>query len=282
MRCHNPLTLPQGIVPCGKCIPCMIRWQTDWVCRMLAEYKDSTCAHFITLTYADEYVPTRTLNTVPSRKVNVLHKPDVQKFMKRLRADIYPHKVRYFLCGEYGPKTHRPHYHLILFNYPTEQYDIFTKLPDYWKQGYTVVRVVNPNHFRYVAKYCASAAELPRHLRNKEVRPFITCSRRPGIGNNFLTPAMRDYYRTNLETIMRIHGVTYSLPRYYRNLLFDSDMRETIKERLEEYHYHHSSVEIEKYTSIRDIIWNDITYPEQVKFEFDRRYKDRLYKTSVL
>ena len=50
------------------------------------------------------------------------YKPDIQKFIKRLRINIVrtygnvpETKIRYFIASEYGPCTYRPHYHGILF-----------------------------------------------------------------------------------------------------------------------------------------------------------------------
>ena len=90
---------------------------------------------FITLTYDDEHVPGMIINTGEiMRKVQYAWKPgekrpesvqtllytDVQKFLKRLRK-AYKSKLRYFIAGEYGEQTARPHYHMILYGWqPTD------------------------------------------------------------------------------------------------------------------------------------------------------------------
>lgn len=69
--------------------------------------------------------------------VGVLSKSDVQKFFKRLRRYIEydkerllsdlpseERKFRYYVCGEYGPTTLRPHYHGIIFC-DSHQFNLF-------------------------------------------------------------------------------------------------------------------------------------------------------------
>ena len=72
-------------------------------CLHEASLYDNNC--FITLTFNDEYV-------MPS-----LDKSIFQKFMKRLRRMFPDARIRYFMCGEYGDKLSRPHYHACLFGF---------------------------------------------------------------------------------------------------------------------------------------------------------------------
>lgn len=68
--------------------------------------------NFLTLTYSDEHLPlTDTgLPTLDPRRL--------QLFLKRLRKAHEPNTFRFFGVGEYSDAW-RPHYHLILFNYPS-------------------------------------------------------------------------------------------------------------------------------------------------------------------
>jgi len=68
--------------------------------------KDNT-ACFITLTYNDKNLP-------DDYSLNKQHFKD---FLKRFRKAIEPAKIRYFMCGEYGDDSWRPHYHAIIFGY---------------------------------------------------------------------------------------------------------------------------------------------------------------------
>lgn len=84
-------------VPCGQCIGCRLNRSRGWAVR--GQCEASLYAHncFITLTYAD-----KNLHYTPSGLPN-LHRRDITLFLKRLRKK-YPHKIRYFGCGEYGSK----------------------------------------------------------------------------------------------------------------------------------------------------------------------------------
>jgi hypothetical protein len=71
---------------------------------------------YITLTYDNEHIEHTNLET--GEITPDLSKRDAQLFLKRLRKQIektYHKKIRYYLCGEYGGQTGRPHYHAILF-----------------------------------------------------------------------------------------------------------------------------------------------------------------------
>lgn len=54
-----------------------------------------------------------------NNRVGVLYYKDVQDFIKRLRINLDRHygikdKFSFFCCGEYGPTSYRPHYHILL------------------------------------------------------------------------------------------------------------------------------------------------------------------------
>lgn len=66
---------------------------------------------FITLTYTDETLP-RTTDGLPQ-----LSPRDLSLWLKRLRKEMHPLRLRYYGVGEYSPVM-RPHYHVILFGLP--------------------------------------------------------------------------------------------------------------------------------------------------------------------
>lgn len=113
------------LVPCGKCYNCRMRRIRSWIFRLKKECEVSKSAYFVTLTYDTKNVPltknkymTLSVATV-SNELNDKGKfktvsSDPQKFFKQLRK-IEPN-IKYYLAAEYGGKTKRPHYHLILFN----------------------------------------------------------------------------------------------------------------------------------------------------------------------
>lgn len=100
------------VVPCGRCTLCRAKKSRELMFRCVAETNRwNKVPFFITFTYNNKYLP-----------ADGVQKRDLQTFFKRLRSrlDYYniEHNLRYFAVAEYGSKTHRAHYHVILWNFP--------------------------------------------------------------------------------------------------------------------------------------------------------------------
>lgn len=116
---HMVITSPRGdwqplfyAFPCGKCDFCRERKSSEYAFRAACETVIYPIMPlFVTLTYKDQCLPK-----------NGVEKVHLQKFFKRLRARLdylgYSSDFRYLAVGEYGGKYGRPHYHIILWNYP--------------------------------------------------------------------------------------------------------------------------------------------------------------------
>jgi hypothetical protein len=201
-------------VPCGQCIGCRLDRSRQWAIRCLHEASlyNSNC--FITLTYADEYIPYK----------NSLDKRAFQLFMKRLRKK-YGNKIRYYQCGEYGEITQRPHYHAIIFNFDfpdkklhkiQNKHRLYTSasLEELWPYGYSLIGNVSFQSAAYVARYIMKkvtgpAAELHYGERIPE---YTTMSRRPGIGKAWFDKYKDDVYPTGAIVI---NGKEIKPPKYY-------------------------------------------------------------------
>ncbi|MGP1424207.1 MAG: rolling circle replication-associated protein [Prevotella fusca] len=119
-------------------------------------------------------------------------KKDIQNWLKRLRSAIDyqlnkdksdDFRLRYFICAEYGPTTFRPHYHAILwYDNPVIQQHIDRLIRETWKNGNTVVSLVNNSASQYVAKYVNGDTRLPTFLRTEFTRTFHLASKHPYIG----------------------------------------------------------------------------------------------------
>lgn len=179
-------------IPCRHCLGCHIDYSREWANRMLLELKDNPKAIFVTLTYNPESVP-KTDNGVLT-----LNKRDVQLFFKRLRKHFVGVTIRYFIAGEYGPKTYRPHYHAIIYGLSLSDFNdlryigcneikdpyfsspLFEKI---WSNGFVQMSSVNYKTCAYVARYV-----LKKHYKkniaelNGAEQEFTLSSRRPGIG----------------------------------------------------------------------------------------------------
>ena len=124
-------------VPCGNCAVCQRNKVTSWVFRLMQEDKDAIASHFVTLTYDNEHVPLSD-NGFPT-----LRKDDLRLFWKRLRRR-QSRKIKYYVVGEYGSKTYRPHYHAIVFN--VESTDYFVEA---WPAGHVDVGTVTDKSVGY-------------------------------------------------------------------------------------------------------------------------------------
>lgn len=130
---------------------------------------------------------------------------DTQKFLKRLRASLSYRlgaavpKLSYLICGEYGPRTHRPHWHLLLmFDKPIENFDTYVK--ECWKYGFSLTERVGSSvqDFgkvgSYISKYIVKgkANEEPLAKAGFCVLPRVRSS--VGFGS-YLTPQQMTYLR---------------------------------------------------------------------------------------
>lgn len=183
-------------VPCGKCRECKMDYARQWANRMVLEAQDWPSNLFFTATYNNANLPIQASSGSPT-----LDKRDIQLFMKRLRKEFAPRTVRYYFAGEYGSKTHRPHYHAILFNiglqdFPDRRIHSYNELkqPFYysptlekiWGHGFILMSDVTWKTCNYVARYVDKKAlreDVPMTAGEFDWEPeFSLCSRRPGIG----------------------------------------------------------------------------------------------------
>lgn len=161
------------LVRCGQCMECRVRRQQEWALRILLECFYRPHNTFITLTYSDDYIP----------EGRTLSKRDCQLFIKRLRKNTKK-QFRYFLAGEYGPQTNRPHYHAILFGMETSSW-LEQMVTSSWNMGYIQISPVNSARARYVASYATKGLS-ETLLQDGQNPEFALMSRRPGIGFHYM------------------------------------------------------------------------------------------------
>lgn len=233
-QCVNPISLPNPYgssardritVPCGKCIHCLENRRADWSFRLYQEMRVASSAFFLTLTYDDDNIPMH-------GEVQTLCKKDVQDFLKRLRKknEKYGSKIRYYLVGEYGTTTQRPHYHLIMFNLDkrvTDNVAIIpkvgywdTKVSAIWSKGVVHIGSVEPASIHYVTGYVLTQQDNPEGAEPV----FCTMSRNPGIGQNYVAKNIK-HHRDNMKFYVggTKKGRKQKLPRFYKNQMFSKD-----------------------------------------------------------
>lgn len=156
MLCRNPFTNQAGAFPCGQCQPCRINRRRLWTHRLMLEQMSHDHSSFITLTYADEHIPPE----------NSLAPKELSDWLKRFRKSVYPVRVRFYACGEYGEENQRPHYHIAMFGYPSCVYGQTTyrkerisccencsRVHDTWSRGRIQCGTLTVESSQYVAGY---------------------------------------------------------------------------------------------------------------------------------
>lgn len=199
-------------VPCGKCIDCKKARVNSWYVRLLEEKKQSTSAHFITLTYDDETIP------YSDSFIPTLDYGDFQRMIKRVRKNYRTKKpIKYFAVGEYGSKTDRPHYHVIIFN--AENPENITN--EWQKYGFAHVGNVSDSSIYYTLKYCLkNIDDETKQLDRKPEKALISKK----LGLSYLTPQMIKYFKDDNSRSVTLQGnKKVALPRYYRDKIYSNE-----------------------------------------------------------
>lgn len=214
--------------------------------------KISTSAYFITLTYDTTSVP------ISNNGLMQASKRDLQLFFKRVRkahelhfAGIGVHErkqydsktrgLRYFAVAEYGGRSERPHYHIIIFNTMLElmldKKDIrLLEITGYdgneniqckqWDKGHITIGKVTGASVGYTLKYINKKGIIPKHQRDDRQKEFALMSK--GLGKNYLTQNMVYWHKNDLLNRMYINiedGKKAAMPRYFKDKIYNHDER---------------------------------------------------------
>lgn len=206
MMCSNPKEVwPKNkavTVPCGKCISCLSNRRVDWSFRLQQEWKHSKSASFLTLTYDRKHMPEHWQ----------LSKRDLQLFFKKLRQHEKQKGIRYYAVGEYGSKTNRPHYHILLFNSISSE----SEIKKIWKKGIIHAGKVSAASVSYCLKYIVQ----PELSCGKKTKPFSLMSRGYGLGAKYLTDQMVAWHRSGDKNYTMVNNQQTRLPRFYREKIW--------------------------------------------------------------
>lgn len=259
-------------LPCGKCMGCRIDYAQQWANRIMLEKEchDPETCYFLTLTFDDNAIEHtgfeedssygRSPNPHVRRPIydsdsglllgwsHSLSRVDLQLFMKRFRRSHENDRIRFFACGEYGDKTARPHYHLIVFGVHFDEkdlsfykkshlgYDYMTSktLEEDWPYGFNIVAPVTWESACYVARYVTKKMYGPTgkdfyDKYNLEV-PFTQASRRPGIAAKYYEDHPLDKDTVNIVIGSSDGSRKFPPPRYLEKL-FEFDDPEGAKVR---------------------------------------------------
>lgn len=246
------------MIPCGQCIECRLQKARDKATQMMLEKKmhpDDEC-WFITLTYADEYLPTlvKVDEETGERKEGVsLKVKDVQDFMKRLRRHYEYHygkeiNIRYVCAGEYGDfkNSHRPHYHYVMYGLPLDEAKLkyykhndfqqplwkHEELEKLWGKGLVTVGRVTWDSCNYVARYC-----LDKQFGKNSYLYDIWCCKPEFVIQSTKPPIGYTYYEKNMSKIYHTDSVPIANERTNINVKppksFDRQYKKLHQEELE-------------------------------------------------
>lgn len=213
---------------CGSCPECLRQRSNVWALRAVYEAKAHVHNCMVTLTY-DSFMRDSKGEIVrdsrgrplenpvdPDLKVN---KRDIQLFIKRLRkcidskgsrlVDVDPN-MKFFAAAEYGSRTHRAHYHLVLFGVHFLDASFYKRskrgnviymsktLTNLWRHGICTIDSMNVQSAiaRYCTKYCA---------KSRSDETFMLFSHK--VGYDYL---MRDFNGLSYW----IDGREYPVPRF--------------------------------------------------------------------
>lgn len=209
-------------IPCGKCAICIKALQDQFLVRLLETGKSYGSFIYDTLTIADEHADFVDVSDLVCREnwddylsedsynmlvnhyqdclVPTLDKKHFSTWIKRGR-ELYFYdngermKIKYLACLEYGPKTSRPHIHLMLFGLSRSDYNYYFR--DRWRRehGFTKTKYINLKSkgsykdlsciTSYVSKYITKGEfESPFVFDKIQPKPWRQLSH--GIGEEYL------------------------------------------------------------------------------------------------
>ncbi len=131
--------------------------------------------------------------------------------MKRFRRAVQPRLIRFYLVGEYGDKTLRPHYHIALFGAPLSDHIQIEKT---WKHGHVHIGDLTPQSAAYLCGYVTKKIVSLEGRLAKTIHPeFARMSNRPGIGAKAMELIGETIFTNKhaLQQVMDTHDVPHTL-----------------------------------------------------------------------
>lgn len=214
-------------VPCRGCIGCRIEKSRQWSVRIMHELQthDGVGA-FVTLTYDDAHLPM-------DGSISVRH---WQLFAKSFRRRFGP--FRFYMCGEYGDQTERPHYHVCIFGHDFREdrrphsggkFPLWTSpsLEETWGKGFAPFGEITLESAAYTARYILKKITGERAEDHYQGRTpeFNIMSRggrggKGGLGKEWFEKFSGDCYPKDFLTF---RGKKLRPPVYYDRLLEAKD-----------------------------------------------------------
>lgn len=207
MLCKNPYVDQAGCAyGCGQCMPCRYNKRRVWMHRIMLEAAQHEANAFVTLTYSDENMPEGG-NLVPDH---------TRLWLNRLRGRVAPSRFRFFLVGEYGDETWRPHYHAALFGfrscaYGQSRYSRRTVdcchwcdlVRDTWGKGHVYLGTLEKDSAQYLAGYVTKKLTASGDAKLGGRRPeFARMSLKPGVAGDAIHELADALLKYDLDVVL--------------------------------------------------------------------------------
>lgn len=154
--CLTPITIKRSVagrdylnnVPCNHCLECIKDKQNEYIVRSIEESKKRSQMVFFTLTYSPKALPmvegceiNEETGELQEGEFQSLRRRDVTMWLHTFKKKIERRtgeklNFSHLICGEYGPRTMRPHYHGLIFGLDR---DLVDEMMYDWKQKYGFV-----------------------------------------------------------------------------------------------------------------------------------------------
>lgn len=228
---------------------------------------------FVTLTYEGN--------------ATILRPKDTQDWLKRLRKAVSPRPVRYFLVGEYGEHSLRPHYHAALFGLGGCSGNVFgtgecpclacSVVRKTWGFGHVMVGTLGPRSAAYIAGYVTKKVRTTwRPEANGLPREFARMSLRPGIGAIAMHDVASEMMRWNLEVG---RDVPLALRQGAQQMPLGRYLRKTLRKLVgkdEKAPPWASQDLVEKLRIVRSYAWDNDRSVQSVFSEFNQPYANQI------
>lgn len=278
-------------LPCGQCIGCRLERSRQSAVRCMHEARMHRANCFLTLTIAPEHMPELAPRGSLDKRHHQLFLKRFRRHIER-HSESSPanppvgggriptttatesepegapaapeeapvtagaqNRIRYYMCGEYGAKLHRPHYHFCIFGFQFPDLKYWGKttagskiyrsptLEKLWPYGHSTVGALTFESAAYTARYVMKKINGKKQKEHYEridpetgeiyqlLPEYTEASRRPGIGRSWIEKYTADVYDA-LPGKVIIRGKEANAPRYYDKQLekWDPEKYELIKE----------------------------------------------------
>lgn len=223
--------------PCGHCIACLHNKQDAWHIRALEQTKDTPNFVYDTLTFRPASLPCVEVSDIldahpylqvspqsefalkfyskDSSVIPYVDRGVIRAWLHRARQSYYRNngvrpKWKYLIFMEYGPKTSRPHFHLLFWNISKADYKRYLGRP--WQDMYGMTK---PTYFngtstakdrscitKYISKYCSKGVyESPWVKDGILPKPFHFVSQ--GLGVGYLKHEKFAWFYSPLASVFR-------------------------------------------------------------------------------